>query len=91
MSDQFYCDICRDTCVDQDDPDGQADCRHCGGSFAWRQRAAWMLQHRIFNDFPDAFDFVREGNRPYVVTVAGEKWKLFPSGDAIQIKKKESV
>ncbi len=33
-----------------------------------------------FDDFPEAFDYCREVDRPVVVTVLGERWKLFPSG-----------
>ena len=36
-----YCTTCNDTCIDQNDPTGQADCGSCGGSFAWRQRAKY--------------------------------------------------
>lgn len=35
-----------------------------------------------FNDFSEAFDFCREGNKPLTVLIKGGKWKLFPSGRA---------
>ena len=36
-----YCPYCLDSCQDPDDPTGQADCRYCGGSYAWRQREVY--------------------------------------------------
>lgn len=41
-----YCPYCADTCTDPDDPDGQRDCRYCGGAFAWRQREAHFAQQQ---------------------------------------------
>jgi hypothetical protein len=35
-----------------------------------------------FDNFSDAFDYCRECDRPVVVNVDGELWKLFPSGKA---------
>lgn len=46
-----YCSFCLDACADPEDPDGQADCRQCGGSFAWRQREAY---YRAYADDGDA-------------------------------------
>ncbi len=46
MIQEYYCTVCQDTCTDPEDPHGTADCRHCGGSFAWRQRAAWQEKQR---------------------------------------------
>lgn len=40
---------------------------------------------KTFEDFPDAFDYCREKDQPVVVLVAGEEWKLYPSGSAVQI------
>lgn len=37
---------------------------------------------KSFDDFSDAFDYCRERDCPVVVLVAGEKWKLYPSGHA---------
>ena len=35
-----------------------------------------------FDDFPEAFDYCRDTNAPVIVMVAGDKWKLYPSGHA---------
>lgn len=42
-----------------------------------------------FESMPDAFDYCREADRPVAVIVAGERWKLFPSGRAERLR--ESV
>ena len=40
---------------------------------------------KTFDDFPEAFDYCREKDQPVVVIVAGERWKLYPSGHATQL------
>jgi hypothetical protein len=35
-----------------------------------------------FDDFGEAFDYCREKDQPMVVSVQGERWKLYPSGRA---------
>ena len=35
-----------------------------------------------FDDFSSAFDYCREVDKPVTVYVAGERWKLYPSGQA---------
>lgn len=43
---------------------------------------------KTFDDMSDAFDYCREVNKPVMVLVDGEKWKLFPSGHAKRLKGK---
>ena len=55
---QPFCPVCKDTCADTEDPTGQADCRHCGGSFAWRLREEYFRlrqagKHRAARRFRD--------------------------------------
>jgi hypothetical protein len=40
---------------------------------------------KTFSDFSDAFDYCREKDRPVTVLVQGEKWKLYPSGHAVEM------
>jgi len=35
-----------------------------------------------FDSFSSAFDYCREADTPVTVIIAGEKWKLYPSGRA---------
>lgn len=42
----------------------------------------------IFDDLPEAFDYCREAGHPVTVMVSGERWKLFPSGSAVQLTNK---
>ena len=44
---------------------------------------------KIFNDFPDAFDYCREADKPVIVSIKGHKYqyRLFPSGRCEQIDK----
>jgi len=37
---------------------------------------------KSFDDFSAAFAYCRECNKPMVVIISGEKWKLYPSGRA---------
>jgi hypothetical protein len=48
--------------------------------------------HPDFNDldghaesaWPEAFSYVREANHPCVLMINGERWKLYPSGQALR-------
>lgn len=40
---------------------------------------------RRFDTFQEAFDYCRESNRPVMVFIVGEKWRLFPSGRAEKV------
>jgi len=35
---------------------------------------------KAFDTFPEAFDYCREKGTPVIVLIAGDKWKIFPSG-----------
>lgn len=37
---------------------------------------------KSYEEFPEAFDYCRECDRPVVVIVGKEKWKFYPSGGA---------
>ena len=41
-----------------------------------------MTETKKFENFPDAFDYIREKGCPEIVRINGELWKLFPSGYA---------
>lgn len=39
-------------------------------------------QIKEFDDFPEAFDYCRERDKPVIVKIQGKEWKLYPSGYA---------
>ena len=41
-----------------------------------------MSEIKSFDGFPEAFDYCREKDQPVTVLVLGEKWRLYPSGNA---------
>jgi hypothetical protein len=45
--------------------------------------------HKTFDGFSAAFDYCRECNRPVMVIVTGEAWRLFPSGHAQRVNNQQ--
>lgn len=44
-------------------------------------------QEKEFTTFSEAFDYCRECDKPVTVKVNGTRYKLFPSGKSLKVKR----
>ena len=73
---EYFCDYCSDNLADPEDPTGQADCRFCGGSFAWKQRKEWEKMKTDWNKRTDTVKITSVRIGSWFECISGRKWKL---------------
>ena len=49
------------------------------------------LKEYIFDNFQDAFYFCEKENKPIIVKVNEQRWKIYPNGDAKPLSDKRMV